>query len=98
MVNTSKASSLYNSPLMTSANPFRKNMQQELLKDDSCIKFKMKETVMTGKTEALERDSRDSIDSPMLKKSMMPNGQILKESRFGEERKMNAERQEDASY
>jgi hypothetical protein len=38
-----------NSPLMTSANPLRKH--GEMLKDDSCLKFKMKESVLTGKTE-----------------------------------------------
>ena len=34
-------------------------------------------------------DSHDSIDSPMLKRNMMNNnGHIIKESRFGGERKM----------
>jgi hypothetical protein len=77
MVNTGKNSIMCNSPLMTSANPFRKN-NQEPLRDDSCVKFKMKETIMTGKTDTL--DSHDSIDSPMLKRNMMNNNQ---KSRFG---------------
>lgn len=65
---------------MTSANPFRKQ-NQEPLKEDSCVKFKMRENVMTGKTESL--DSHDTIESPMLKKNMMHNGHTIKESRFG---------------
>jgi hypothetical protein len=60
---------------MTSANPFRRH-NQEPLKDDSCVKFKMKENIMTGKTEHME--SHDSIESPMLKRNMMNNGQIIK--------------------
>lgn len=67
MVNTGKNSLMSNSPLMTSANPFRRNVN-EPLKDDSCVKFKMRETIMTGKNEAV--DSSESIDSPTLKKNM----------------------------
>jgi hypothetical protein len=37
-----------NSPLMTSKNRDRKN--KGLTRDDSCLKFKMKENVMTGRT------------------------------------------------
>lgn len=49
-----------NSPLMTSKNRDRKN--RGLTRDDSCLKFKMKENVMTGKTENCE--TVDEIDSP----------------------------------
>lgn len=75
-----------NSPLMTSANPLKRN--PALLKDDSCLKFKMKETLLTGKTEG-GYDSQDSmsIDSPQLKKNMMSSGQP-KESRFCQERRL----------
>jgi hypothetical protein len=66
-----------NSPLMTTADPKRK--KPELLKDDSCLKFKMKECIMTGKTDKEEESS--FADSPNLKKSMGgPAGQ----SRFGQ--------------
>ena len=37
------------SPLMMSKNKDRKN--KGLTRDDSCLKFKMKENVMTGRTE-----------------------------------------------
>lgn len=43
------------SPLMLSKNRDRKN--KGLTRDDSCLKFKMKENVMTGKT-----DNCDSVD------------------------------------
>lgn len=62
---------------MTTADPKRK--KPELLKDDSCLKFKMKECIMTGKTDKEEESS--FADSPNLKKSMGgPAGQ----SRFGQ--------------
>jgi hypothetical protein len=64
---------------MTTANPLRKNNPGGLLKDDSCLKFKMKDSIMTGKTETY--DSHDSIDSPNIKKSMALQA---KESRFGQ--------------
>lgn len=37
------------SPLLTTKNNARKN--PNLLKDDSCLKFKMKENLMTGRTD-----------------------------------------------
>ena len=49
-----------NSPLMTSKNREKKN--RGLTRDDSCLKFKMKENVMTGRTENCE--TLDEIDSP----------------------------------
>jgi hypothetical protein len=39
------------SPLLTSANPYRK--KDTLLKEDSCLKFKMQENVLTGKTNGV---------------------------------------------
>jgi hypothetical protein len=71
-----------NSPLMTSANPLKRN--PALLKDDSCLKFKMKETLLTGKMDGYE--SQDSMDSPQLRKNMVVNQP--KESRFGQEKKL----------
>jgi hypothetical protein len=44
-----KASIDCNSPLMLTRNNSRKT--PGLLRDDSCLKFKMKETLMTGKIE-----------------------------------------------
>lgn len=38
-----------NSPLMTTKNKERKN--KGLVRDDSCLKFKMKENIMTGRTD-----------------------------------------------
>jgi serine/threonine protein kinase len=38
-----------NSPLMLTKNKERKN--KGLTRDDSCLKFKMKENVMTGRTD-----------------------------------------------
>ena len=38
-----------NSPLMLTKNKERK--VKGLLRDDSCLKFKMKENLMTGKTD-----------------------------------------------
>jgi hypothetical protein len=76
------------SPLMTSSNPFRR--QAEPLVDDSCLKFKMKESVMTGKTEEYENST---IDSPNLKKAINSSQQpMYKESRFGQDRKNLATR------
>jgi hypothetical protein len=43
------------SPLMTTKNKEKKN--PALLRDDSCLKFKMKENLMTGKT-----DEGDSVN------------------------------------
>jgi|JI6StandDraft_1071083.scaffolds.fasta_scaffold05101_3 serine/threonine protein kinase len=75
-----------NSPLMTSCNPLRKN--PEMLKDDSCLKFKMKESILTGKTEEYESGA---IDSPAMKKNMQL-GNNHKESRFGQEKRLLAGR------
>jgi hypothetical protein len=50
---------------MTTKNKERKN--PALLRDDSCLKFKMKENLMTGKTD--EGDSVNEINSPLLKKN-----------------------------
>ena len=44
-----KTSMVCDSPLMTTQNNSRKN--PALLRDDSCLKFKMKENVMTGKVD-----------------------------------------------
>ena len=38
-----------NSPLMLTKNKDRKNKM--LLRDDSCLKFKMQENLMTGRTD-----------------------------------------------
>ena len=70
-----------NSPLMTTSNPFRKQQGTEL-REDSCLKFKMKESVMTGKMEECETSG---CDSPNLRKSMQQGP--YKESRFGQERR-----------
>lgn len=75
--------SVAQSPLMTSSNPLKRN--PGLLKDDSCLKFKMKETLMTGKTDTYE-DSQNSIDSPQLKKNIAISQP--KESRFGQEKRL----------
>ena len=66
------------SPLMISKNKDRK--KPTLLRDDSCLKFKMKENVLTGRTD---RDSEtvDEIDSPGMKKRVS-NGGKTGESRF----------------
>ena len=64
-----------NSPLMMSKNRDRKN--KGLTRDDSCLKFKMKENVMTGRTENC--DSIDEIDSPA---NLKHKGQKAVESRF----------------
>ena len=45
---------------MQSKNRDKKN--RGLTRDDSCLKFKMKENVMTGRTENCE--TLDEIDSP----------------------------------
>ena len=94
MVTTGKNSIMSNSPLMTSANPFKRN-NQEPLKDDSCVKFKMRETILTGKNDGL--DSYDSIDSPTLKKNMMKGGHVYKESKFGA-KKMEVEGEKENEY
>ena len=43
-----------------------------LLRDDSCLKFKMKENILTGNTD--EGDSVNEINSPLLKKNSTSNG------------------------
>lgn len=83
MKQTQNNSLLCNSPLMTSSNPLRKN-NQGLLKDDSCLKFKMKETLVTGV------DSIDSIDSPNIRKNNINLG--IKQSRFGLQKKLLLEK------
>lgn len=55
------------SPLMTTKNKERKN--PALLRDDSCLKFKMKENIMTGKTDV--GDSVNEINSPVLKRNSL---------------------------
>ena len=49
------------SPLMTTKNKERKN--KGLTRDDSCLKFKMKENVMTGRVDE-NCDTLEEIDSP----------------------------------
>ena len=57
-------------------NNARKNPQ--LLRDDSCLKFKMKQNILTGRGE--HRQTVDEIDSPGLKQRPTRNGGV--ESRF----------------
>jgi serine/threonine protein kinase len=57
------------SPLMLSKNRERKN--KGLVRDDSCLKFKMKESVMTGRTDE-NSDSIEEIDSPANLKVKQP--------------------------
>lgn len=66
---------------MTTKNKERKN--PALLRDDSCLKFKMKENLLTGKAD--EGDSVNEINSPLLKKSSVTtamSGTKGPESRF----------------
>ena len=55
------------SPLMISKNRDRK--KPSLLRDDSCLKFKMKENLMTGRTDQ-NGETVEEIDSPSLKKKV----------------------------
>jgi hypothetical protein len=43
--------SAYNSSMITITNSL--HMQSDMLNDDLCLKFKMKESILTGKTEEL---------------------------------------------
>lgn len=61
---------------MMTRNNARKN--PGMLRDDSCLKFKMKENVMTGRTDQ-NGETIEEIDSPALKKKATKNGG---ESRF----------------
>jgi len=54
------------SPLMMTRNHARKNPNN--LRNDSCLKFKMKENLMSGRTDQGEGESE--IDSPMLLKAI----------------------------
>jgi hypothetical protein len=65
-----------NSPLMMSKNKDRKN--KGLTRDDSCLKFKMKENVMTGRTDE-SGETIDEIDSPAVIKQRAVK---VNESRF----------------
>jgi hypothetical protein len=47
--NLKKVSIECDSPLMLTKNNARKN--NGLLRDDSCLKFKMKENILTGRTD-----------------------------------------------
>lgn len=70
------------SPLMTTKNKERKN--QGLTRDDSCLKFKMKQNVMTGRTDE-SGEMIEQIDSPaVIKKKVIK----VNESRF---KRMNHE-------
>ena len=51
------------SPLMTTKNSERKN--PALLRDDSCLKFKMKENIMTGRVDE-DGETVEEINSPMI--------------------------------
>ena len=64
------------SPLLMTKNNARKNPQ--LLRDDSCLKFKMKQNLMTGRDE--NGETVEEIDSPGLKHRPARNGGV--ESRF----------------
>jgi len=48
---------------MMSKNRERKN--KGLVRDDSCLKFKMKESVMTGRTDE-NADTIEEIESPAI--------------------------------
>jgi len=62
---------------MITKNNARK--QPGLLRDDSCLKFKMKENLLTGRTD--QSETVDEIDSPGFKKRPM-GGRNGVESRF----------------
>ena len=65
-----------NSPLMTTKNNERK--KKVLLRDDSCLKFKMKENLLTGRTDE-SGEMIDEINSPAaIKKKVVK----VNESRF----------------
>ena len=64
------------SPLMTTKNNSRKNPAN--LRDDSCLKFKMKENIMTGRVDE-NQESIDAIDSPALIKN---KAKLANQSRF----------------
>lgn len=65
------------SPLMMTKNNARKN--PGLLRDDSCLKFKMKENLLTGRTDE-SGETVEEIDSPGIKKRNLPRNGV--ESRF----------------
>lgn len=62
---------------MMTKNNARKN--PGLLRDDSCLKFKMKENLLTGRTDQAG-ETVDEIDSPGIKKRPLVKGGV--ESRF----------------
>lgn len=53
-------------------NNARKNPQ--LLRADSCLKFKMKENILTGRID--ESETVDEIESPGMKMRPMRNGAV----------------------
>ena len=55
-----------NSPLMMTKNNERK--KKVILRDDSCLKFKMKENLLTGRTDE-SAQMIDEINSPAAVKS-----------------------------
>jgi serine/threonine protein kinase len=65
-----------NSPLMMTKNRERKN--KGLVRDDSCLKFKMKENIMTGRTDE-SGETIEEIDSPAAIKQKVVK---VNESRF----------------
>lgn len=65
------------SPLMMTKNNARKH--PGLLRDDSCLKFKMKENLLTGRTDQ-NGETVDEIDSPGIKKRPVARNGV--ESRF----------------
>lgn len=65
-----------NSPLMMTKNKERKG--KGLLRDDSCLKFKMKENLMTGRTDQ-STEMIEQIDSPATIKARVVK---VQESRF----------------
>lgn len=64
------------SPLMVSRNKERK--QAQLLREDSCLKFKMRENLMTGRTDE-SSELIDEIGSPAVIKQRAVR---VNESRF----------------
>jgi hypothetical protein len=64
---------------MISKNNSRKN--PGLLRDDSCLKFKMKENLLTGRTDQ-NGETVDEISSPGIKKRNNVRNSGVVESRF----------------
>lgn len=69
------------SPLLTSANPYRK--KDRLLKEDSCLKFKMQQNILRDMTNGVDNKNEENIKRRCSGIEKLQENEIKQLSRFG---------------